>query len=136
MTKYNYKTQPYEHQRQALIQGACQNNYAYFMEMGTGKTKVSIDNVAYLHQQNKIDAVLVVAPNSVYRNWINEIETHCPVKTNIGVHKLSKSFENEGTSFTSAANLVINEDGISTSFISSSNPAAAKASISPASLSF
>jgi superfamily I DNA/RNA helicase len=56
MTKYNYKTQPYEHQRQALIQGACQNNYAYFMEMGTGKTKVSIDNVAYLHQQNKIDA--------------------------------------------------------------------------------
>ena len=93
MTKYNYKTQPYEHQRQALIQGACQNNYAYFMEMGTGKTKVSIDNVAYLHQQNKIDAVLVVAPNSVYRNWINEIETHCPVKTNIGVHKLSKSFE-------------------------------------------
>ena len=73
MTKYNYKTQPYEHQRQALIQGACQNNYAYFMEMGTGKTKVSIDNVAYLHQQNKIDAVLVVAPNSVYRNWIKHI---------------------------------------------------------------
>ena len=93
MTKYNYKTQPYEHQRQALIQGACQNNYAFFMEMGTGKTKVSIDNVAYLHQQNKIDAVLVVAPNSVYRNWINEIDTHCPVKTNIGIHKLSKSFK-------------------------------------------
>ena len=49
--KYTYKTTPYEHQRKALIKGAKELNFAYFMEMGTGKTKVSIDNVAYLYQE-------------------------------------------------------------------------------------
>ena len=89
---YDYKTKPFEHQRQALIQGAEKFNYAYFMEMGTGKTKVSIDNAAYLHQQEKINVVLVVAPNSVYRNWKDEINTHCPVDTEIRIHKLDKKF--------------------------------------------
>ena len=66
---YMYKTKPYQHQRDALIKGADQYNFAYFMEMGTGKTKVSIDNAAYLYQEKKVNVVLVVAPNSVYRNW-------------------------------------------------------------------
>ena len=92
MTKYNYKTKPYEHQRSALIKGADQKLFAYFMEMGTGKTKVTIDNMAYLFQKNKIDVVVVIAPNSVYRNWITEIETHCPCDHNISVHKSSKTF--------------------------------------------
>ena len=89
---YDYKTKPFEHQRQALIEGADKFNYAYFMEMGTGKTKVSIDNAAYLYQQEKINVVLVVAPNSVYRNWKDEINTHCPVDTEIRIHKLDKKF--------------------------------------------
>ena len=50
---YMYKTKPYQHQRDALIKGADQYNFAYFMEMGTGKTKVSIDNAAYLYQEKK-----------------------------------------------------------------------------------
>jgi len=70
-----YKTKPYQHQRDALIKGADQYNFAYFMEMGTGKTKVSIDNAAYLYQEKKVNVVLVVAPNSVYRNWQEEIKT-------------------------------------------------------------
>ena len=36
------------------------------MEMGTGKTKVTIDNMAYLYLQRKIDSALVIAPKSVY----------------------------------------------------------------------
>ena len=40
---YNYKTEPFKHQRQALREGAKDYNFAYFMEMGTGKTKVAID---------------------------------------------------------------------------------------------
>jgi len=74
--QYKYKTKPFEHQRQALIQGAEKRNYAYFMEMGTGKTKVAIDNACWLYQKNKIATVIVIAPNSVYRNWIKEIKTH------------------------------------------------------------
>ena len=92
--KYIYKTQPYEHQRQALIKGAKLKNFAYFMEMGTGKTKVAIDNAAYLFKEKQIQLAIVIAPNSVYQNWIKEIETHCPVEDyNIFVHKVDKKFQ-------------------------------------------
>ena len=55
MWKYPYKTKPYEHQRNALNQSAEKTEWAYFMEMGTGKTKVTIDNIAYLYLQRKIN---------------------------------------------------------------------------------
>ena len=46
---YNYKTEPFKHQRQASTLKVLKIiTYAYFMEMGTGKTKVAIDNAAYL----------------------------------------------------------------------------------------
>jgi len=90
---YNYKTKPYEHQRQALIKGAEKNDFAYFMEMGTGKTKVAIDNASYLYTQDKVKGVLVIAPNSVYRNWANEIDIHCPVEHDVKIHKKNKIFD-------------------------------------------
>jgi SNF2 family DNA or RNA helicase len=93
MEKYKYKTEPYEHQRKALIAGADKNEFAYFMEMGTGKTKVTIDNLAYLYYKKKINLVVVIAPNSVYHNWKNEIDIHCPCKTAIYIHKVNKNFE-------------------------------------------
>jgi len=78
MWKYPYKTTPYEHQRNALNQSAEKTQWAYFMEMGTGKTKVTIDNIAYLYLQRKINSVLIIAPKSVYLNWETEIEIHMP----------------------------------------------------------
>ena len=78
MWKYPYKTKPYDHQRTALNSSANENQWAYFMEMGTGKTKVTIDNFAYLYFTKKINAVLIIAPKSVYTIWENEIETHLP----------------------------------------------------------
>ena len=45
MWKYPYKTKPYEHQKNALNESAEKVQWAYFMEMGTGKTKVTIDNL-------------------------------------------------------------------------------------------
>ena len=78
MSKYPYKTKPYEHQRNALSESAEKIEWAYFMEMGTGKTKVTIDNIAYLYLQRKINTVLIIAPKSVYTNWQSEIETHMP----------------------------------------------------------
>jgi len=76
--KYPYKTQPYEHQRKALAESADRTTYALFMEMGTGKTKTTIDNIAYLYLKKRIDSALIVAPKSVYTVWKNEIETHLP----------------------------------------------------------
>ena len=76
---YEYKTEPYDHQRQAFLLSRDAENFALLMEMGTGKTKVLIDNAAYLYQQDKIDCLVVLAPNGVHRNWIEiEIPVHMP----------------------------------------------------------
>ena len=93
MNQYKYKTNPYQHQRNALNKGGLSKNYAYFMEMGTGKTKVIIDNVAYLYQQKEIKEVIVIAPNSVYRNWVQEISDHSPVTPYIWCWKVNKEIE-------------------------------------------
>ncbi len=78
MWKYPYKTKPYEHQRNALNESAEKIQWAYFMEMGTGKTKVTIDNMSYLFFQRKITAALIIAPKSVYTIWETEINSHMP----------------------------------------------------------
>lgn len=40
--------------------------------MGLGKTKLIIDVASHLHAMGKIDAVLVIAPNEVYTNWLTQ----------------------------------------------------------------
>ena len=79
MRGFEYKTNPYDHQRKALEASWAEEYYALFMEMGTGKTKVAIDTMAVLYEAGKINAALVVAPKGVYDNWVkNEIPAHLP----------------------------------------------------------
>jgi len=59
----------YAHQKEALLKSWKQREYALFMEMGTGKSKVLIDNMAILYGKGAIDGTLIVAPKGVYRNW-------------------------------------------------------------------
>jgi SNF2 family DNA or RNA helicase len=74
---YRYKTKPYEHQYVALEKSWDKEEFAYFMEMGTGKSKVLIDNIAMLYDKGKINAAMIIAPKGVYRNWLSlEIPTH------------------------------------------------------------
>ena len=52
--KYKFKTKPFEHQAKVLEESWNRVNYAFFMEMGTGKSKVLLDNIAMLYDQGKI----------------------------------------------------------------------------------
>ena len=45
MLNFEFKTRPYDHQRKALEDSWAAEYYALFMEMGTGKSKVAIDNI-------------------------------------------------------------------------------------------
>ena len=77
--KYKFKTKPYEHQMTALEKSWNKENFAYFMEMGTGKTKVLIDNLAMLYDKGKIDGALIIAPKGVVKTWYEqELPTHLP----------------------------------------------------------
>jgi len=96
---FMFKTRPFEHQRKAFYMSRDKESFGLLMEQGTGKTKVIIDNAAYLYSQNKISALVVIAPNGVHRNWLDkEIPEHmpdwCPVKCVYyysGMHKTHKA---------------------------------------------
>jgi len=76
---YKFKTKPYKHQLTALEKSWNRETYAYFMEMGTGKTKVLIDNVAMLYDKGKVDGALIIAPKGVVKTWYEqELPTHLP----------------------------------------------------------
>jgi len=76
---YKFKTKPYEHQLKALEKSWAQKTYALFMEMGTGKSKVLVDNIAMLYDRGAIKGALIVAPKGVYKNWHDiEIPVHLP----------------------------------------------------------
>jgi SNF2 family DNA or RNA helicase len=75
--KYNFKLKPFDHQFAALRNGMQRKEFGYFMEMGTGKSKVLIDNMGMLYLNGQIDFALVLAPKGVYRNWVTkEIPEH------------------------------------------------------------
>ena len=76
---YKFKTKPFDHQMDALLDSWDKENFAYFMEMGTGKSKVLLDNAAVLYDRGLINGLLLIAPKGVYKNWFDsEIPVHLP----------------------------------------------------------
>jgi SNF2 family DNA or RNA helicase len=74
---YKFKTKPFEHQLKALEMSWDKKVFAYFMEMGTGKSKVLIDNMSMLYDKGLINGALIIAPKGVYKNWFDsEIPNH------------------------------------------------------------
>ena len=69
---YKFKTEPYGHQLKALDMSWHKDTFAYFMEMGTGKTKVLIDNMSMLYDRGKINGALIIAPKGVIGTWFNQ----------------------------------------------------------------
>lgn len=79
LESFPYKTKPYKHQDDGLKETAERECVALLMEMGTGKSKVSMDTAAYLWAKGKIEVMLVVAPSGVNEKWIiKEVEDHLP----------------------------------------------------------
>ena len=96
--QFKYKTKPYAHQEDALQKSHDKKNFAYFMEMGCGKSKVLIDNIYWLWQQKEIDTAIIVAPKGVYMNWKNsELPIHLPddIDADIYMWKASTNSLNE-----------------------------------------
>lgn len=69
-----FKLPPRDAQRRALLLGRDQEEFAYLMDQGTGKTKVIFDDAAHNYRMARIDCLVVLAPNSVKTNWVNPEE--------------------------------------------------------------
>lgn len=79
MIDYRFKTEPFRHQAAIFERSRDKDNFAIFAGMGTGKSKIIIDTAAWLYSKGEIDALVVVAPNGVHRNWlIKEVPAHMP----------------------------------------------------------
>jgi SNF2 family DNA or RNA helicase len=74
-----YKTHPYRHQIECLNKFGRSFFFALLAEMGTGKSKIIIDNIADLWSESEVDGAIVFAPNGVHTNWTNiELPKHMP----------------------------------------------------------
>jgi SNF2 family DNA or RNA helicase len=79
MERYPFKTKPYQHQYDVWLKSRDKEEFALLLDMGTGKSKVLIDTIAYLYDNGKINGALIIAPKGVYRNWTTiEIPRHMP----------------------------------------------------------
>lgn len=77
--EYEFKTEPFPHQREKFLAHREAPAWGHLWEQGTGKTKEDLDQTAWQFLNGLIDAVVVVAPNGVHENWItDEIPTHLP----------------------------------------------------------
>lgn len=75
--RYNYKTEPFAHQRRALKKVYdLKGRAGLLMEMGTGKTKVAIDWAGIGYYNMGTRKILVVAPLSVLGVWTRQIKQH------------------------------------------------------------
>ena len=101
-------------QQEALKAGYRQPGFAYYMEMGLGKTLTTLVEFLELVQEREVTRMVVICPNSFKSGWLAEIGKH-----NILVHP--HIFESGGdywndaflkTEFTKPPVLIINYEAI------------------------
>ena len=117
---YKYKSKPFAHQDKALQMSWDKEVFAYFMEMGTGKSKVLIDNIAMLYNAGRINGALIVAQKGVYKNWYDqEIPNHMPdyVPKKMGLWRTDPNAKDLKPMFSTGAELhilIMNVEAFST----------------------
>lgn len=75
-------TKPFEHQKEDLEKSYDKEYYAFWWEMGLGKSKIVLDTIYLLWLQGKIKGAIILAPKGNYLNWVyDEIPTHMKPKS-------------------------------------------------------
>lgn len=69
------------HQNDALRASEGKRNFAFLMEQGTGKTWTTLADTERCFREDKVDALLVIAPKGVHTNWVlREIPSHMDIE--------------------------------------------------------
>lgn len=72
----NLKIDLMEHQKQAINCLLAQTNFGLFDEQGLGKTLSMIGVLCVLFQKEKIENCIIICPNTLKYNWVEEINKH------------------------------------------------------------
>ena len=84
----------FAHQKEHFQKHCETKSWGLLWEQGTAKTKPVIDTMLWLYANNEIDAMLVVAPPGVERNWLSdELPLHCPQIDELAESYIWKSSE-------------------------------------------
>jgi len=79
--EYEYGTKPYGHQRDVFEISADLPYWAYFLEPGLGKSKILVDNGAYLYLTGKIKALVICTVKAMCPSFeFIEVPTHMPAE--------------------------------------------------------
>ena len=111
---YKFKTEPRAYQRAGLDRAWGKNAFAFYMDMGTGKTKTTLDLFAGYYLDEKVDRVLVVTKFSTRRNWEQEIRIHCPFECDTMVLDATKpkAFADWNTSGSALKFLIVGTESL------------------------
>ena len=112
--QFQFKTTPFSHQLRSFNETRELEAHGLLWEQGTGKSKPIIDTTADLWERDRIDALLVVAPNGVHRNWItDELPAHLPDRVMAVSHLMFWQTLKSGTKWHNAAfTKVLKHDGL------------------------
>ena len=76
---YQFKTKPYKHQLDTFLATKDKEYWGFFLEMGGGKSKLTIDSFAYLYEEDKINGCVLIVPKSLISTWVMEqLPKHLP----------------------------------------------------------
>jgi hypothetical protein len=81
-TWYPFKTQPRKHQWPALNQGYGLHAFFLNMDMQTGKSFTALTLATAHHMEDHVDAALLFSKRTLRRNWLEQLDTHCPIPWN------------------------------------------------------
>ena len=84
---FKFKTPPMSQQLEPLKRMVDLPAYALYMDPGTGKTKIFIDDVNIAFLNNEITASVVLCPNSVKSNWVDELLIHSSEKFDVQIYE-------------------------------------------------
>ena len=106
------KQELFLHQKTSFYLGACLNEFLFFLDMGLGKTRISLALIEYWRKQDKIERALVVVPNVInIEGWREEIEAYTPLVCSL----LYGTKQDRAIAFEQEADIyIINYDGLQT----------------------
>jgi SNF2 family DNA or RNA helicase len=89
------KTKPYRHQVHAFNCGITHKSYAFFLDMGSGKTLSAIAIAGRRHLRGEVSKLLIICPASVMDVWREEFAKHAdfPYKLQVLSGAISKRAE-------------------------------------------
>jgi SNF2 family DNA or RNA helicase len=115
---YHPKLPLKEHQLEGLRLSVSRHAFAWFLEMGLGKTAMAIANFCILWLQKKIEAVLVLSPKGVHKQWVaEEIPKHIDptIPLNMTLWSAGSAYESGELKVSGALNIFsMNIDSVNT----------------------